>query len=145
MTSGFATYLGTSFAEQVPATEEAVRAMEEEWGHRLPEDHRAFLLSMGSYDGPLLDGTGNQVLDQFRLFAVEDIDEELGYAVFEDEPGLLPVAGMDAWRYCLRARENGIDYIDLDLGSGDVLAECGATLAELLAFVVATRQPAVDS
>lgn len=139
MTAGYAAHLGTSDQDQTPATEAEVRAVEAEWGHRFPADHREFLLTAGSYDGPLLDATGAEILNQFRIFSPAAIDEDLGYAAFEDEPDLLPVAGMDAWRYCLRATETGIDYIDFDLGSGETLAECGTTLAELLAHVVATR------
>lgn len=139
MSVGFAAHLGMSDGKQKPATDAEVRAVEEEWGHRFPSDHREFLLTVGSYDGPLLDAGGAEVLHQFRIFSVEDIEEDLGYAAFEDEPDLLPVAGMDAWRYCLRARPDGVDYIDLTLGSGDIMAGCGHTLAELLAFVTARQ------
>jgi hypothetical protein len=107
-----------------PADPATLAAVERAFGGPLPADYRAFLHEVGGFYGDLWLPGG--VVFETRLFGAAEVLSELDYAVFADErcAGTIPIGGMSAWRYCLQ-RSPGPDvrYLDIDLGSGDLLHE----------------------
>lgn len=124
--------------EEIEGPEESVvddlAQLRERWPHPIPEDHLAFLQNHGFYDGGLV-RDGEVVVDQHRIFDVATILEELDW--FEgdlEEDALLPVGGQDDWRDCLTPSG---EYVDYEMGSGDVLEEYEVrTLGGLLDAVI---------
>ncbi|WP_462417075.1 SMI1/KNR4 family protein [Kytococcus sp. Marseille-QA3725] len=128
-----ATYLDPE--EPVTGCDDAgLSRVAELFGHPLPPDYADVLRRFGGYNADLLRPDGSEV-HQFRIHDADAVEEDLDYETVEEYG--IAVAGMDAWRWILHQGEDGPVYLNVDIGSGDVVDECHGTFADLLAMVVA--------
>lgn len=111
-----------------------VRRVCELFGHPLPEDYESVLRRFGGYDGDLLRPDGTAVM-YFPILDADGVDEAMGYDTVAESG--IAVAGSDAWRWVLQMHDGAPRYIDVELGSGDVLDEYSGDFVGLLEHVVA--------
>ncbi len=104
------------------------------FGHPLPPDYVDAVRRFGGYAGDLLRPDGSSV-QYFPVNDADGVEEDMAHDTVA-ELGIA-VAGADSWRWILHQGEDGPCYLDVDLGTGDVLDECEGTFADLLARVVA--------
>ena len=104
------------------------------FGLPLPPDYVDAVRRFGGYAGDLLRPDGTSV-QYFPVNDADGVEEDMGHDTVE-ELGIA-VAGADSWRWILHQGEDGPRYLDVDLGSGDVLDQCAGSFADLLAQVVA--------